>query len=439
MFWYADKAAFRAGGVNDNSWDQANIGLYSFAGGFNSMASADNTVAFGGGNANAGAAIAIGFACVASGFNATAIGSLSHALGNSSTALNGGYSSGYGSFSVNGTAGGSNSFSANLGNASGNFSIAFGSGCLSSNTYSIAMGQSTNASGANSVAFGKNTTASNAYSTAMGESTTASGTNATAMGYNSTASGSVSTTFGNGTIASGTVSTALGANTTASGDYSTAIGKDVSTNNFDGSLIIGDASASSVSNCVRANEFRARFAGGYAFYTSSLPISGVYMINGSNAWSTISDSTKKEKFKKADGEYVLNSISKMRLGTWNYKQQNAKTFRHYGPMAQEFYAAFGNDGIGKIGSDTLINSADIDGVMMIGLQALEKRSSALAMENQTLKENNIAMQKELDLVKREYAKKNEIVFGKLALMEIKINELLAMSQNNLNQNIPVSK
>jgi hypothetical protein len=144
------------------------------------------------------------------------------------------------------------------------------------------------------------------------------------------------------------------------------------------------------------------------------------MINGSNAWSTISDSTKKEKFKKADGEQVLNSISKMRLGSWNYKQQNAKTFRHYGPMAQEFYTAFGNDGIGKIGSDTLINSADIDGVMMIGLQALEKRSSVLAEKNKLLQASNLTLQNEVNLIKNEYAKTNKLLTDRLALLEAKI-------------------
>ena len=43
-------------------------------------------------------------------------------------------------------------------------------------------------------------------------------------------------------------------------------------------------------------------------------------------------------------------------------------------MAQEFYAAFGNDGIGTIGNDTTIASADFDGINFIAIQALEKRS-----------------------------------------------------------------
>jgi hypothetical protein len=65
----------------------------------------------------------------------------------------------------------------------------------------------------------------------------------------------------------------------------------------------------------------------------------------------------------------------MKLGSWNYKGQDKINFRHYGAMAQEFYANFGNDGVGKIGNDTTIATADIDGVMMIAIQVLEKRTS----------------------------------------------------------------
>jgi len=38
---------------------------------------------------------------------------------------------------------------------------------------------------------------------------------------------------------------------------------------------------------------------------------------------------------------------------------------------------FGHDGIGTIGNDTTIATADIDGVMMIAIQALEKRTAEL--------------------------------------------------------------
>ena len=42
-------------------------------------------------------------------------------------------------------------------------------------------------------------------------------------------------------------------------------------------------------------------------------------------------------------------------------------------MAQDFYAAFGHDGLGQIGSETTINSGDLAGILMIAVQALELR------------------------------------------------------------------
>ena len=57
-------------------------------------------------------------------------------------------------------------------------------------------------------------------------------------------------------------------------------------------------------------------------------------------------------------------------------------------MAQDFYAAFGLDGIGN---DTTINSSDIDGVNMAAIQALEKRTRQLQEENEQLKAKLEAM------------------------------------------------
>ena len=46
-------------------------------------------------------------------------------------------------------------------------------------------------------------------------------------------------------------------------------------------------------------------------------------------------------------------------------------------MAQDFYAAFGHDGLGQIGSETTINSGDLAGILMIAVEALEKRTGEL--------------------------------------------------------------
>lgn len=46
-FWYADKAAFRTGGVSNNSWDREFIGVSSFAAGFSTQAWGSSSAAFG--------------------------------------------------------------------------------------------------------------------------------------------------------------------------------------------------------------------------------------------------------------------------------------------------------------------------------------------------------------------------------------------------------
>ncbi len=40
---------------------------------------------------------------------------------------------------------------------------------------------------------------------------------------------------------------------------------------------------------------------------------------------------------------------------------------------QDFFAAFGHDAVGRIGTPTTITSGDLDGILMIAVQALEKR------------------------------------------------------------------
>jgi Head domain of trimeric autotransporter adhesin len=61
MMWYADKAAFRAGYVPSTEWDKNNIGIYSTALGYGTMANATGTTA-------------IGYQSTASGVYSTAMG-----------------------------------------------------------------------------------------------------------------------------------------------------------------------------------------------------------------------------------------------------------------------------------------------------------------------------------------------------------------------------
>ena len=74
---------------------------------------------------------------------------------------------------------------------------------------------------------------------------------------------------------------------------------------------------------------------------------------------------------------MLGKIRGFELSSWNFIGHDPKEFRHYGPMAQDFFSAFGQDGVGQIGTETTINSGDMSGILMIAVQALEKRTAEL--------------------------------------------------------------
>jgi len=275
------------------------------------------------------------------------------------------------------------------GNNIGKYSVAMGSNTKASSSSSTALGASTTASGDFSTAMGLNTTASGYASTAMGGGTIASSLYSIAMGEGTTASGSRSTAIGYSTTASGLNSTAMGYRTTASGLNSTAMGSEVSTNGMAGTFMIGDSDPddTGTTNAQLPDRMYARFKNGYRFLTSSNNnVTGIIAYGGANAWSTTSDSTKKEKFAPINGGNVLQKIAQFKLTTWNYKGQDSRIFRHYGPMAQDFYAAFGHDAYGSIGCDTLINQADFDGINFVAIQALEKRTNDLRSTNDELRE-----------------------------------------------------
>lgn len=175
----------------------------------------------------------------------------------------------------------------------------------------------------------------------------------TAFGQNTTASGDNSFAIGNLSSATGTTSFAMGDNVSASFNNSMALGTSIST--------------------TAANQFTARFTGG-VYYYAGVGSYGVALFPNANGWSSLSDSTKKENFIAANGEDILKAVSQMRVGTWNYKGQNPKLFRHWGVMAQDFHKHFGKDRIGSLGNETTINSPDFDGVVFAAVKALEERT-----------------------------------------------------------------
>jgi hypothetical protein len=98
-----------------------------------------------------------------------------------------------------------------------------------------------------------------------------------------------------------------------------------------------------------------------------------------------SNGVLKNGFRPGDGEEVLAKLRHLDVPSWNHIGHDAQQFRHYGPMAQDFYAAFGHDAIGSVGTPTTITSTDVDGILLIAMKAIELRTEELRRENALLR------------------------------------------------------
>ena len=80
--------------------------------------------------------------------------------------------------------------------------------------------------------------------------------------------------------------------------------------------------------------------------------------------AALSDRNSKEKIVTVDGRDVLDKLANMQVATWQYKGVE-NPVRHMGPMAQDFYAAYG------LGDDEKrLSTIDTDGVALAAIQGL---------------------------------------------------------------------
>lgn len=275
----------------------------------------------------------------------------------------------------------------------GSYNTATGWSALTSNTFGVGNTASgwgalfTNNTGIQNTASGY----AALFNNTSGYNNTASGHNAlysNTEGYENTASGRLalySNTTGNQNTAAGRFSLYWN----ATGNQNTAIGNAALAGNTTGS----DNTAIGCQANTSAGDLTNATAIGYQATVNAsnkirLGNGTVTVIEGQVAYTFTSDRDQKEHFQPVDANEVLRKIGGMHLTSWNYKNQDATRFRHYGPTAQEFYAAFGHDGLGQSGDSVSINSGDQAGILMIAVQALEKRTSEIAQvkaENTELK------------------------------------------------------
>jgi hypothetical protein len=252
---------------------------------------------------------------------------------------------------------------------------------------SIGGGYGNGASGAqSSVAGGASNTAS-AWCTSVGggiyNTASATGSNV-GGGESNTASGSDSSVGGGaGNVAGGVAATVPGGyQNQALGSHSFAAGSAARANNA-GCFVWGDNHEFPVVPCDVDNGWVARASGGVWFYTNAAMSSGVYVASGGGSWASISDRNLKANVRAVNADEVLERVAALPISTWNYTSQGA-SIRHMGPMAQDFYAAFG---VGD--DDTHITTVDADGVALAAIQGLYA-------ENQGLKAANESQQARLD-------------------------------------------
>ena len=74
---------------------------------------------------------------------------------------------------------------------------------------------------------------------------------------------------------------------------------------------------------------------------------------------------------------MLGKIRGFELTSWNFIGHDPKSFATRSNGARSLFAAFGHDGVGQIGTETTINSGDLAGILMVAVQAPEKRTAEL--------------------------------------------------------------
>ena len=109
----------------------------------------------------------------------------------------------------------------------------------------------------------------------------------------------------------------------------------------------------------------------------------------------------KENFEAVDVQAVLKAVAQLPITTWNYKT-DAPSIRHMGPMAQDFYAAFG------LGADDAhLAPLDVNGVALAAVQALTQHAQTQADRIATLEAQNAQLLERLEALEARMLPRDE--------------------------------
>jgi hypothetical protein len=200
------------------------------------------------------------------------------------------------------------------------------------------------------------------------------------------AGGAANVANGSGSTVSG------GASNLAQGDFSLAAGFRAKAIH-PGAFVWGDSFNADIPSST-VNEVTFRATGGVRIFTHPSLSTGVTLAPNGSQWLPVSDRNMKNHFRTLDPKQVLDKFSTVPITEWSYKAQDP-SIRHIGPMAQDFYAAFG------LGEDKLrIGTVDADGVMMAAIQGLNAKLNDKQRENAELKKHIADMEARLARLER---------------------------------------
>jgi hypothetical protein len=165
------------------------------------------------------------------------------------------------------------------------------------------------------------------------------------------------------TVPGGALNAASGAGSFVAGTGSSAP--------FGGSFVWSDdATSAKPLQSSASNQFLVRAAGGVTFASDPALTSGVRLPPGGGAWASLSDRRMKSSIVAVDDRAILGKVAELPVGTWSYRSENPRV-RHAGPMAQDFYVAFG---VGE--DDRHIATIDEGGVALAAIRSLHAQSRA---------------------------------------------------------------
>jgi hypothetical protein len=258
----------------------------------------------------------------------------------------------------------------------GFFSWAGGSNSTASGLYALAFGDTNFAESTSSIVFGSGNQVKGAAGFSAGAGNRVCDTYGVALGNKAQSGGPLI----NGKCdpdsfnLRGLAAIALGYNVTADQDHTTAMGKFATNNGFSGTFIWSDGSATASADTFRNtanNEFAARATGGFRFRTNLTGTTGCNLPAGSGVFNCTSSRYTKQNFLAVNGEDVLARLRNVPVTTWNYISEGAQS-KHMGPMAEDFYQAFG---LGT--GNTSIGVQDLVGVSLAAVKSLDERTAQL--------------------------------------------------------------